>query len=176
MKKNHAIAVAALLAVTVLGGCASPGYYSPAASQPYPQPYPQSYPQPYPPAAQTYPTTSPSYSNTFGVIDSIQMTQGAGANGNPMGVGAVLGGVVGGLLGNQVGGGTGRTAATVAGAIGGAMMGNQVEQRNNAQFRDTYQVGVRLDNGGYQTIMQDNVAELRVGSRVRIENDRVYRY
>jgi outer membrane lipoprotein SlyB len=172
MKKNHAIAVAALAAATFLGGCASPGYYGPAASQSYPQ----TYPQPYPPASPTYPVSSQSYSNTFGVIDSIQMTQATGANGNGMGVGAVVGGVVGGLLGNQVGGGTGRTAATVAGAIGGAMMGNQVEQRNNSQFRDTYQVGVRLDNGGYQTVMQDSVADLRVGSRVRIENDRVYRY
>jgi hypothetical protein len=39
-----------------------------------------------------------------------------------------------------------------------------------------YQVGVRLDNGGYRTVIQDSVADLRVGSRVRVDNDRAYRY
>jgi outer membrane lipoprotein SlyB len=119
---------------------------------------------------------SQSYSSSYGVIDSIQISQAAAANPNGMGAGAIVGGLVGGILGNQVGGGRGRTAATVAGAVGGAIVGNQVEQRNNAQVRDTYQIGVRLDNGSYQTIMQDNVADLRVGSRVRIENNQVYRY
>jgi outer membrane lipoprotein SlyB len=93
-----------------------------------------------------------------------------------IGAGAVVGGLVGGLLGNQVGGGRGKTAATVAGVVGGAVVGNQVEQRNAAPARQMYQVGVRLDNGAYQTIMQDSVADLRVGSRVRIQNERVYLY
>lgn len=162
MKRNHATAATAIAVATLIGGCASPGYYGPPAAQTYPS------------APQTRPVYSPSYSSSYGVVDSIQMTQ-ANSDGG-MGAGAVVGGVVGGLLGNQVGGGRGRTAATVAGAIGGAMVGNQVEQRNSAPPRDLYQVGVRLDNGSYQTIMQDNVADLRVGSRVRIENDRVYRY
>lgn len=174
MKRVHAIAAAALAGVTFLSGCASPGY--PTGAQAYPQPYPaaQPYPtsQPYP-AAQPYPS-SPAYANTYGVVDSIRVTQAGGGN-NAMGAGSVVGGVVGGLLGHQVGGGRGKTAATVAGAIGGAMVGNQME-RNAAPVQDQYQIGVRMDNGAYQTIVQDNVAGLQVGSRVRIENNRVYRY
>ncbi|MBB5201088.1 glycine zipper 2TM domain-containing protein [Glaciimonas immobilis] len=93
-----------------------------------------------------------------------------------MGVGTVLGGVVGGLLGTQVGAGRGRTVATVAGAVGGAMVGNQIEQRNNTPTHDMYRIGVRLDNGGYQTYTQDSVGDLRTGNRVRIDGERVYRY
>jgi outer membrane lipoprotein SlyB len=92
-----------------------------------------------------------------------------------IGAGTVIGGVVGGLLGNQIGDGNGRTAATAVGAVGGAVVGNQIDQRNRAQA-NAYQIGVRLDNGTYQTIMQDTVADLSVGSRVRIENGRAFRY
>lgn len=109
----------------------------------------------------------------YGVIDSIQTVQ-ADSN-SPTGVGAVVGGVVGGLLGNQIGGGSGRTVATAAGVVGGALAGNQVEKHNRGQTRTVYQVGVRLDNGGYQTIVQDSVANLYVGNRVRVENGVVYR-
>jgi outer membrane lipoprotein SlyB len=78
------------------------------------------------------------------------------------------------LLGNRVGGGSGRKVATVAGVVGGAMMGHQMER--NAQMRDVYQIGIRLDDGSYQTLSQDSVADLQVGSRVRLENGRAYRY
>ncbi|MGH8810058.1 MAG: glycine zipper 2TM domain-containing protein [Noviherbaspirillum sp.] len=158
MNPTRTAMLAALAAVAVLGGCASPGYYPPAS-------------QSYPPV-QTYPAASPSYSSTYGTIDSISVRQGAANNG--IGVGTVVGGVVGGLLGNQVGSGSGRKAATVAGVVGGAMVGNQMER--NTQTRDAYQIGVRMDNGSYQTIHQDNVTDLQVGSRVRIENNRAYRY
>jgi outer membrane lipoprotein SlyB len=162
MKTNHAIAIT-VLAATMFSGCASPGPgYTPVSSQPYPS------------ASQPYPMPSQSYSTSYGVVDSIRVTQGD-SNGNGMGAGAVVGGVVGGLLGHQVGGGRGKTAATVAGTIGGAMVGNQM-QRNAASVRDMYQIGVRLDNGGYQTFTQDSMAGLQVGSRVRVENERVYRY
>ncbi|RJF99216.1 glycine zipper 2TM domain-containing protein [Noviherbaspirillum saxi] len=165
--------IALSLAAGLLAGCASPGY-PPIASQPYPAPAPAgSYPTGSYPTG-TYPASSPSYAYSYGVVDSIQMRQAAAASGNGIGVGTVVGGVVGGMLGNQVGGGTGRKAATVAGVIGGAMVGNQME-RNNQQVRDAFQIGVRMDNGSYRTILQDSAADLYVGSRVRVENDRVYR-
>ncbi|WP_151636946.1 outer membrane lipoprotein [Noviherbaspirillum aerium] len=174
MKTNTSRILATLLAGTVLAGCASPNYPLSASSSSYPYPAsPAPSPSPYPYPAQT--TTQPGYGYQYGTVDSIQMVQGAAAAANGgIGVGTVVGGVVGGLLGNQVGGGSGRKAATVAGVIGGAVVGNQMEQRNN-QARNAYQVGVRLDNGAYRTIVQDNVADLYVGGRVRIENDRAYR-
>lgn len=102
-------------------------------------------------------SSSSSYSGvTYGVIDSIETVSGSGGGIGGIGAGTVIGGVVGGVLGSQVGGGTGKDVATVAGVVGGAM--------------------VRLDNGGYQTVTQPSVTSLRVGDRVRIENDRVSRY
>ncbi len=171
MKTSLVIVTAAIAAAAVLAGCASPNYYGQGNTPPYPypaasQPSPQAYPQPYP---QSYPAVQ---SSSYGTIDSIRVGQPAGAS---TGTGAVVGGLVGGLLGNQVGGGHGRTAATIAGVIGGAIVGEQIEQRN-AQLRDAYQIGVRLDDGSYRTVTQDSVAGLQVGNRVRIENGHVYRY
>jgi outer membrane lipoprotein SlyB len=99
--------------------------------------------------------------------------QSSGSGG--IGAGAVVGGVVGGVLGNQVGQGTGRTAATAAGVVGGALVGNEI-QKSNQRVREAYQINVRLDNGSYLSVVQDSVSDLRVGNRVRVENNRVYRY
>lgn len=160
MKKNYSVAAgSAIVAIAVLGGCSSPmPQQQPVASQPYPAV-----------------TSAPAYTSSFGVVESIQMVSSAGSSGG-IGPGALIGGVAGGVLGNQVGGGSGRTAATVAGTVGGAVIGHQVEQRNRAQEAAAYQIGVRLDNGSYQTVTQDAVADLQVGNRVRVENGRAYRY
>lgn len=108
----------------------------------------------------------------YGVVESIQMVS-TGRSGP--GLGTLAGGVIGGVLGNQVGSGTGRTAATAAGAIGGAVVGSQVEQRRSTQA-NAYQIGVRMDNGGSASVTQDSISDIAVGSRVRVENGRVFRY
>lgn len=178
MKTFATKALVSLLVVGMFTACASPGY-GPVATQPYPSSaggYPAgTYPSGTSPS-RPYPASSPSYAYSYGTVDSIQVVQGQGAPvaNNGIGLGTVVGGVVGGLLGNQVGSGSGRKAATVAGVVGGAVVGNQMEQRNG-HARDAYQVGVRMDNGSYRTVVQDNVADLYVGGRVRIENDRAYR-
>jgi outer membrane lipoprotein SlyB len=155
-------AISSILVAAILAGCASPGpTYPPVVGPSYPAP------------VQTYPASNPGYSSSYGTVESVQLVQGGGSDG--IGAGAVVGGVVGGLLGNQVGGGKGKKAATVAGVIGGAMVGHQVEQRNS-QARNGYQLGIRMDNGSYRTLMQESVADLQVGARVRVENDRAYRY
>lgn len=154
MKPSLKITTLLVSATVLLAGCAGAPFGPSTTSTPTP------------------PQTS--VSSAFGTIESIQ--QVPSSSGGTSGAGTVLGGVAGGLLGNQVGSGTGRTAATVAGAVGGAVVGNQIEQRNRATSANLYQVRVRLDNGSYQNVTQDNVDDLRVGSRVRIENDRVYRY
>ena len=121
-----------------------------------------------------YPTSQEVYNN-YGVIESIQVVQVLSENKGP-GAGAVVGGIVGGILGNQVGGGLGNAAATAAGVVGGAIVGNNIEKNNRTQqSREAYQISVRLDNGVYQSVVQDNIVDLRVGNRVYVQNNHVYR-
>ena len=155
--RTRTLAAALVAASAVLGGCAS------TSSQPYNSGYNNGY--------------SSGYDNTasmgYGVIDSIQVVQGSG---HTSGAGAVVGGLVGALAGNQVGSGGGRTAATVAGGVAGAAIGNNVERNRDAGGQQAYAVNIRMDNGEYRTVVQDNVYDLRVGNRVRIVDGRVYRY
>jgi outer membrane lipoprotein SlyB len=124
------------------------------------------------PRAGAYSASQPE-SSTYGTIDNIQVVRVAPQT---SGGGAVAGGLVGALLGNQIGSGGGRTAATAAGAIGGAVVGNNIESnRDQAQARDTYQISVRLDNGDYRTVTQDNINNLQQGNRVRVIDGRIYR-
>lgn len=163
MKTFLAPAIAVIAVSALLSACASPSYPGSYGTYPYPA------------SSTAYPpTNSYPYQVSYGVVESIQMTPGAVNQGS--GAGAILGGVVGGLLGNQVGKGSGRTVATVAGAVGGAIAGNEIEKRNGGGLRSQYQLGIRLDNGAYQTVIQDNISDLQVGNRVRIENNTAYRY
>lgn len=111
-----------------------------------------------------------SQSVEYGVVDSIEWYRDGDAR--PTGLGAVIGGVAGGILGHQIGSGSGNTAATIAGALGGAYVGNQVERAND---RDRYRVIVRLENGARLTVSEVGEGQLRVGDRVRIVGNRVYR-
>lgn len=146
-----ALTLVAASAAAMLGGCASNTQ----------------------PAAVTYtaPTSSP-VAATYGTIDSIQVVR---TGSNTTGAGAVTGGLVGALVGNQIGSGAGRTAATVAGAVGGALVGNKVEGDRN-QPRDTYQISVRMDNGDYRVLQQDDIGGMQVGTRVRLIDGHLYRY
>ena len=112
-------------------------------------------------------------SNTYGVIDSIQVST---VHSGTSGAGAVVGGVVGAVLGNQVGGGNGKTAATVVGAVGGAVVGNNIEANRNAQALDSYKIGVLLDNGERVAVVQESIFDLRVGNRVHVVDGHAYRY
>jgi outer membrane lipoprotein SlyB len=151
MNIHRKFAAGLIIATAALAGCTNPPNQAPIASPGYGA------------APQTV---------SYGVIDSIQVVQ---ASRGTSGVGTIAGGVVGGALGNQVGGGTGRAAATVAGAVGGALLGNQME-KNMGGANQMYQIGVRLDNGSYQAVQQESIGDLQVGTRVRVENGRVYRY
>jgi outer membrane lipoprotein SlyB len=106
----------------------------------------------------------------FGVVEAIDWyPNGQSA---PTGLGAILGGVAGGVIGHQIGSGVGNTAATIAGAVGGALVGNQV---GKSRPTDRYPVVVRLDTGGTLSYTEVGEGQLRVGDRVRIVNNRVYR-
>ena len=145
--KVTVLGMVVLVSAALLGGCA------------YPEPYP------------VYARPVVAERVEYGVVEAIDMYRGGG--GAPVGLGAIIGGVAGGIIGHQFGSGTGNTAATIAGALGGAAVGHEV-QRSNAQ--DRYRVIVRLDSGGTLALDQIGQGELRVGDRVRIVNNRVYRF
>ena len=84
------------------------------------------------------------------------------------GLGAAGGAVLGGLLGNQIGGGNGKKLATVVGAVGGAVVGNQVE--GNMKATTSYQVQVRMDNGGSRTFNLQNLNGYNTGDRIKVVN------
>jgi outer membrane lipoprotein SlyB len=91
------------------------------------------------------------------------------AKGEGTGLGAVAGAVLGGVIGHQFGGGKGRDVATGVGAVAGGVAGHQVER--SARSTTYYEIGVRMDNGGYQTVKVDSAAGIQVGSAVRVDGN-----
>ena len=106
----------------------------------------------------------------YGVVEALEWYRDDAPRAT--GLGAVLGGIAGGILGHQIGSGSGNTAATIAGALGGAYVGNRMERSTD---RDRYRVIVRLDNGARLTVSEVGEGQLRVGDRVRVVGNRVYR-
>lgn len=98
-------------------------------------------------------SSSSSSSTVYGVIDAIETVHRMVGSG--IDAGTVIGGAAGGVAGDT-------------------MADHETEKKNRQQ--DTYHVRVRLDNGDYQTLTQQSIAGLRVGDRIRIENDHVSRY
>ena len=103
------------------------------------------------------------YCGNCGTVESVNVVQVKGDAGY---LGTIGGGLAGVLLGSQVGGGNGRTAAEIAGAVGGALAGREVEKRVGNSTH--YEVLVRLENGGIQTISTPADPGLRTGEKVRI--------
>ena len=159
----------ALVAGTVgLASCADQPRYESQSQYPSPQYSNQGYP-----AQQGYPSQGYRSENVYvGTVDKIELINRRDPNNI---VGTVIGGVVGGLIGHQIGHGTGRTVATVAGAAGGAYVGNRIEERQRAPY-ESYRVTVRMDNGSYQTVTEDNITDLRTGDRVRVDGNNISRY
>lgn len=107
-------------------------------------------------------------STRYGTVESINWV----GNDRPSsGTGAILGGIVGAIVGNQVGGGTGKTVATVVGGIGGAVVGNNLEKNRNDSY---YQILIRMDGGGHQTVQQNQIGNLRKGDRIKIVDGIAY--
>ena len=108
---------------------------------------------------------------TFGNVSNIEIIPVATRT---SGGGAILGAVIGGVLGNQVGGGSGRTAATAVGVVGGALIGNQVEQ-GNKRDGEIYRVSVRLDTGRIAQFDFQQINDLRVGDRIKVQDGQLFR-
>ena len=107
----------------------------------------------------------------YGHVESIHIYRNT--DNEPINVGTVLGGIAGGVIGHQIGGGTGNAVATIAGAIGGAVLGNEIDKTQVEGSR--YRITVRLDSGSTLVVEDSRDVNLRVGDRVRVENNRVYR-
>ncbi len=115
-------------------------------------------------------TTPPPTVTYYGTIDAIQLIP-ADKSG-PVNVGSVIGGIAGGVIGYQFGGGVGKGLLTAAGAGLGALAGNAIQRSTE---RDQWRITVRLDNGGTLNVTEVDQQEFRVGDRVRVVNNRVYR-
>jgi outer membrane lipoprotein SlyB len=55
--------------------------------------------------------------------------------------------------------------------VGGAIAGHHLQKRNAS---DVYRVSVRMENGERRTFDYQRIDDLRVGDRVRIENNQIY--
>ncbi|MBC7502890.1 MAG: glycine zipper 2TM domain-containing protein [Herminiimonas sp.] len=114
--------------------------------------------------------SAPRYCSNCGTVETVNVVD---VKGDGSYLGTVGGGLVGALLGNQVGSGNGRTAATIAGALGGAYAGKKVEE--NTGRNSHFEVLVRLQNGGTQTLSFANDPGYRVGEKVRIVDGQLNR-
>ncbi|MDN5925437.1 MAG: glycine zipper 2TM domain-containing protein, partial [Xanthomonadales bacterium] len=80
-------------------------------------------------------------------------------------LGTVIGALVGAAVGNQVGGGNGKKLATVGGAVAGGVAGHAIGTRNGDSDA-AWRISVRLEDGRYATVTQENNPRVRVGDRV----------
>ena len=128
----------------------------------------------YPSAPYSTPSTRAPNFVEFGRVTGVEAIR-TQEPGRGTGAGAVIGGVAGGVIGNQVGKGSGRDLARIAGVVGGAIAGNAIEKNARTETRETYQISVQVENGSYRTYEVPATGELRVGDRVRIQNNELTR-
>lgn len=128
----------------------------------------------------TYPTTAPAMLE-YGRVTNIEFVQGGTTSAtNPNATNAVVGGVIGAVVGNMIGkntnDGKNRTGATVLGGAAGAAIGSQVGKTTTpVTTNSAYRVTVQTDGGIMRTYEVSSTGDLRVGDRVRIENNVIYR-
>ena len=141
-----------LLAVTLLGACAS---RAPVAG-----------------SAPVYGASQSAYAS-YGHVARIESVQ---ARHNTSGAGALVGGATGAVIGRQFGNSSnGRAMGTFLGAIAGVFIGNEIEKDQSGRS-DVVRISVALDDGGLRNFDYRDTGGLRVGDRVRIEGDRLYRF
>lgn len=150
---RKAALIPSLLALAVLGGCASARL-------------------PSGPAAGTS-TQAPVYGQ-YGVvtrIEALASDRSAQDRTNAM----VLGGIAGALIGRQFADSSrGKNVGTVAGAAAGAMIGHQYDKEQSGGA-GAVRITVGLDRGGSRSFDYGDAGVLRVGDRVRVDGDRLVR-
>jgi outer membrane lipoprotein SlyB len=171
--------IASIASVTALAAMlAACGTVDPYGPNNYPAGTTSSYP------TTTYPAATSGFVE-FGRVSNIELVQATNTMGAPAGetrnstAGTVIGGVLGALVGSQIGSGGGRAAAAVLGAVGGAVVGNKIaKDRDGRYVSDTgavYRISVQTDRGDWRSYDVSATGDLRVGDRVRIENNVLYR-
>ncbi len=119
-----------------------------------------------------YGSTAPA-AVSYGVVRSIESVGNSSEQAH--GGGAVVGGIIGAVIGRQFADGNrGKNVGTVAGAVGGALIGNEVE-KNARREQHGVRVNVQLEQGGMRSFDYRNTIDLRVGDRVRIEGNQLFR-
>jgi outer membrane lipoprotein SlyB len=193
--KRHVRWLVPLVAIALLGACATrpagyarqntpydapynTPYNTPYNNDPYNAPYDARHERPYNDGGRYSqpPVYSPSRGGhaavEYGRVRSIDVVNARESN---SGGGALLGGLIGAIVGRQFGNSSnGRATGTFAGAVGGALIGNEVEA-NNRGGRDHLRISIWLDRGGVRDFAVPHAGDLRVGDRVRIEGDRLMR-
>ncbi|GHU45496.1 hypothetical protein AGMMS50289_16830 [Betaproteobacteria bacterium] len=101
----------------------------------------------------------------FATVDSVRIVQ---IEGTKTSIGSVAGAAIGGVAGSSVGGGgKSSTVGAVVGAVVGGVAGSAVEEV--ATRRQGIEITVKLDNGEYRAIVQQDEGEnFQQGERVRL--------
>jgi outer membrane lipoprotein SlyB len=106
-----------------------------------------------------------------GQVGTVQSVREVAQPGEHTALGPIAGGVAGAVIGNQFGHGNGKKILTVLGAAGGAYAGREIEKQARGSKR--WEIDVRLDNGGQQTVLSEVAPPFNAGDRVRIVEGRL---
>ena len=108
----------------------------------------------------------------YGRVTRIEQVQ-SGKHDGSIGAGAVVGGAAGAVVGRQMADSSrGKNVGTVLGAVAGALIGHQIE-KDQAKGSAVYRITVALDKGGVRSFDYQDPGTVRVGDRVKVENDHI---
>ena len=108
-----------------------------------------------------------------GQLATVQAVREVKDPGQHTGLGPIAGGIAGAVLGDQIGKGkdTTRKVLTVLGAAGGAYAGREIEKQARATTH--WEIDVRRDDGGYETVRSEVTPPYQPGERVRVVDGRL---
>ncbi|MEZ5615824.1 MAG: glycine zipper 2TM domain-containing protein [Rhodocyclaceae bacterium] len=138
---NHSMLATALIAATLLAGC--------AASQSG--------------SAYERRQARQEMSVRLGVVESVRRVI---IEGTKSPVGSVAGAGVGAIAGSNIGRGRGSTAGAIVGAVVGGVAGSAIEEQVTS--KDGLEITVKLDNGRLIAVTQEADEAFHPGERVRV--------
>jgi outer membrane lipoprotein SlyB len=108
-----------------------------------------------------------------GHLGTVQAVREVKDPGQHTALGPIAGGIAGAVIGDQIGKGKGNTrkVLTVLGAAGGAFAGREIEKQ--ARGKTHWEIDVRRDDGGYETVRSEVAPPWQPGERVRVVDGRL---